>query len=512
MIINRTKNSITGAISGIISKFVTIIGSFTMQTLIIHILGVEYAGLNSLFSSVLTVLSLAELGLGSAIVYSMYAPIIQGDNDKICALLKFYRKTYNVIGLVVLGIGLLIMPFISFFVKGTYPADINLYILYSLYLFHTVSGFFPPAYMQSVPAAHQRRDVINWCLSVTRIIQYVFQVYFLLSSKNYYFYTAVFALSSVVMNLMIAQITKRLFPQYKPVGEIDSNQKQDIKKRVSALFGHELGGKIIISSDSIIISAILGVSVLGVYSNYYYIFSSVVAIFDIIRMSLVAGIGNKILLESKQEVQKFFRAINYIWIGVVSVASTCLLCGFQDVITIWVGKRYNLPLKTVIIIVLYFFFWQFRTIGLTIKDAAGLWKEDWIKPYAGIVVNIIGSVALTFLTGSIIGVLIPTIVIMIFIYFPIETGVIYRVVFGIEKKKEYLCSVMIMTAATMVSLMIAFSVCSLIAISNIFITLLIKLIISAVISLGVFLIATIRLPENKYAKDFLQGVKKRLFR
>ena len=157
----KTKNAVRNIFFGAVFKIITLLGPFIIRTMILWIMGSEYIGLNSLFTSILSFLSLAELGVGSALVYSMYKPIAEDDQDMICALLNLYRKMYRIIGMIILGVGLLLLPFLNKLVKGEAPADVNLYILYLIYLFNTVISYVMFAYKQSLLTAFQRSDIIS---------------------------------------------------------------------------------------------------------------------------------------------------------------------------------------------------------------------------------------------------------------------------------------------------------------------------------------------------------------
>ena len=136
LILDKTKNAKKGIISGVVNKVITLLIPFIVRTIFIRVIGIEYAGLNSLFTSILQVLNLAELGFASAVVYSMYKPIAERDDSTICALLNFYRRVYKIVGLVVLGAGILSLPFIKYFINGNPPEDINLYVVYLVFLFN----------------------------------------------------------------------------------------------------------------------------------------------------------------------------------------------------------------------------------------------------------------------------------------------------------------------------------------------------------------------------------------
>ena len=188
---SRTKNAARNVLFGLINKIIVLLFPFAIRAIIIQTLGSEYLGLNSLFTSILQVLNLAELGFNSAVVYSMYKPIAENDTNTICALMNLYRKIYRIIGIIVVVVGLILLPFLSYLIKGSYPTDINIYILYIIYLFNTGLTYFLFAYKSALLTAHQRSDVISNVQSIAFILQYVIQIIILLKTKNYYMFVIV---------------------------------------------------------------------------------------------------------------------------------------------------------------------------------------------------------------------------------------------------------------------------------------------------------------------------------
>ena len=188
MKIERTKNATRNILFGLMLKVYQIFIPFLMRTAMIYIMGVEYLGLNSLFSSILQVLNLAELGVGSAMIFSMYKPIADDDEDKICALMNLYKTYYRVIGFIILLIGCLLTPFIPKLISGDVPTDINVYILYILNLLATVLSYWLYAYKSSILYAYQRTDAISKVNLITSTIQYIFQLFLLWAFHNYYLF------------------------------------------------------------------------------------------------------------------------------------------------------------------------------------------------------------------------------------------------------------------------------------------------------------------------------------
>ena len=205
-------------------RAVGIVLPFIVRTILIYSLGASYAGLNGLFSSVLSVLSLAELGVSNAITYSMYKPISEGDTDHICALLNVYRRAYRIIGTVILSMGLALLPFLRYLIHGSTPDAINIYLLFCIYLLNTVISYFLFGYKSCILSVNQRQDVISKISIFSRTLLQITQCILLLCSKNYYLYVIVIPLITVAENLLNSYWVTRLYPQYVPKGNIDEEE------------------------------------------------------------------------------------------------------------------------------------------------------------------------------------------------------------------------------------------------------------------------------------------------
>jgi O-antigen/teichoic acid export membrane protein len=290
MKLERTKNALRNIIWGFLNKFIVIVLPFINRTIMIYLMGDQYVGLGSLFTSILEVLNIAELGIGSALVYNMYKPIADGDSDKICALMNFYRKCYRIIGLIVLTCGLILLPFLQFLIKGSWPSDINIYILYLMYLSQTVLSYNLFAYKNCLLGAHQRTDITSKINMTLNVLKLLLQMFVLICTRNYYLFVGVGIAFGIIMNLSQAYFVDKLFPDYKCHGELDKQTLADLKKKVMGLISSKIGGVVINQADNIVISAFLGLAVLGWYNNYYYIMSSIIGFLDIILVSMTAGI------------------------------------------------------------------------------------------------------------------------------------------------------------------------------------------------------------------------------
>ena len=222
--IERTRNATRNLIYGMILKIYQILIPFIMRTVMIYTLGVQYLGLNSLFTSVLSVLNLVELGVGSAMVYSMYKPIAEDDEQIICALMRLYKIYYYAIGLIIAIIGIILTPFIPKLISGDVPKDINIYILYLMNLGATVLSYWLFAYKNSILQAHQRTDIVSKVTLVTNTIQYGLQIIALCLFRNYYYFVIAMLAAQALTNVVTAIYADKLYPLFKPKGKLDQNE------------------------------------------------------------------------------------------------------------------------------------------------------------------------------------------------------------------------------------------------------------------------------------------------
>ena len=454
---SRSKNAKRNIVFGILNRMIMILFPFAIRTVILYILGSEYLGLDSLFSSILSFLSLAELGVGSALVFSMYRPIAEGDADMICALLNLYRRLYRYIGTFIFGAGILLIPFLQKLVKGDCPPDINLYILYLVYLFNTVLTYWMYGYKQSLLTAHQRSDIVSRFSLILQSGMYLVQIAALYLSRSYYLYILWLPVCTAATNLTLSSITDRMYPEYQCRGEISREKQEDIRKKVFALFGTKANSIVLHALDNIVISAFLGLTMVGLYGNYYYIMSAIVSMITIIYNAMTAGIGNSLTVENDSKNFFDFKVLTFANFWLVSFCSVSLLCLYQPFMKLWVKEKNMLDMTVVVLLVIYFYVYQIRKVVLTYKDAGGIWWEDRYRPYIVSAVNLVGNIIMVQIIG-IYGVILSTIISML-VSIPIENHTVFRFVFHRSAASFYIKNALY-TALTLLLCLITFWICS----------------------------------------------------
>lgn len=426
MSVSRTKNSARNATAAIIDKLVLLIMSFICRTIFIEILGVEYLGINGLFSNILRILSFAELNFGIAITYKMYKPIAEGDSERIKSLMYLYKKVYNIVGLTVLIVGLLLMPFLHFLINGELNINENLYVLYILFLMNFAMNYFF-AYKRSIITGHQNEYIISYIDLVIIILTNVLQIIFLLFTHNYMVYLLIQIVTTLFENIWISRKANKMYPYIndKSYQKITKKEQKTFIKDIKSLSLYQLGSIISLGTDNIIISSFLGVAEVGYLSNYTIITTSVSSLLDYMFSSITASVGNLNTIKGRAKKEDIFYQIMFLLFvvyGYVSIAMALLLNKFMY---IWLGGDYVLSMSICIVLGFDLFVWGMRFTNYTYRNTLGLFKKGAFAPLIASIANIVLSIFLVKPLG-IFGVLIATPITRLFILTAYEPFLIHR--------------------------------------------------------------------------------------
>lgn len=455
----RTKNSIRNISWGIIEKIISIILGFIIRTILIKFLGAEYLGLNSLFGSILQVLNLAELGFGTAIVFSMYKPVAEKNRAKICALMNLYKKVYRIVGLIVAILGLLILPFLDKIINGNPPDGINIYVLYLIYLFGTVSSYWLFAYKNVLLTAHQRNDVFSNINSILNIVKSIVQIIIIVFIKDYYLFVIMIPITSILCNIICALITNNKFPEYNPEGKIEENELKEIKKRVIGLVTQRLCGTTRNSFDSIFLSAFNGLTTVAMYNNYYSIILYIQTFLGIVTSSITASVGNSIATETVEKNYNDMMKFNFMYMWIAGWCTVCLLCLFQPFIKMWMGAEYMFPQYIVVLFCIYFYLTRVGDVRYMYMSAAGIWWEGKHKYFIETIVNVI----LNFILGKLFGVagiISATIISLFLVNFLWISGIVYKNYFKGFSQKAFFINHFKYAAITTIACIVTYFCCN----------------------------------------------------
>ena len=465
------KNTRRNMVAASINKMLGLVFPFLNRTFFLWLMGAEYLGLNSLFTSILGVLSLADLGFGTAVVCSMYKPVADDDRELLCAYLKLFRFVYRCVGAVILVCGLCLLPFLRKLVHGDVPADVSLHVLYVIHLLNTTASYFLFAYRGVVLYAYHRDDVMTNIRTLTTIAQYLVVFAILFFTRNYYHYVIAMVGFTVLNNLLTVREARRLFPDISPHGQLAPERRRLLFGDVKAIFMHRFGGVIFNSFANVFISAFLGLVAVAAYGNYYDVVASVTGLIWALYNSMTSGFGNKIHTETRETNFALFMKANRL-VGIVIAWSAALMAAlYQPFIRLWTHGDPALVRHalTPTLMVLFFYVNQSRRVLLTYKAAASLWRADRWKPITAGVANI----ALNFLFMAILpdiykldGVILSVILTHAVIEMPWEAHVMFTAYFTREQGRMYWRGQLRFAALALVLCAVAWRTAKLVQIDN----------------------------------------------
>ena len=388
----KTKKSIKNVITSLITNFINIFIRMISQTLFISIMGAEFLGINGVFSNVVSMLSIVELGIGSAIIYNLYKPMKENNSEMIKSLSRFYRNAYILISIIIIVLGLLLIPFLDYIVTGL-TVKVNIIFVYLLFLFEVICSYVL-SFKRSILYADQKNYVINNIHIIYLVLLNIIQILILYFTKNYYLYLLLKVFSILLENITISIIVDNKYPflKEKNVKKLDKETEKDIYKKVGALFFHQIGAYIVLGTDNIIISSFFGIVIVGLYSNYYLIVNSVNNLISQALKAVTPSVGHLLVENDYKKNFDIFSKIRFLnsWIAIFS--STSILVIMEPFINIWIGKNYLLPFLALCIISLNFYQTIMRHSFGIFKEAAGIYYEDRFVPLIEALLNIIFSI------------------------------------------------------------------------------------------------------------------------
>ena len=498
MKIASTKNTMRGIVFGVINKVTIILMPFVLRSILIHWIGTEYAGLSSLFTSILRVLNMAELGFASAAAFSLYKPVAEEDTEKVCALMAFYRKIYYTVGALMMIIGVAMIPFLDKMIKGSHPADVSLTVLYLIYLVDSAASYFLFSYKNLILNVYQRVDIISIISTLLHLAVYTAQIVILIVFRAYYVYVVFDLVYTVLNNLFVARYVSKRFPQYVCKGELSKDEKKDIIKNSYAMFLFKVYSATRNSFDTVFVSAFIGLTAATIYGNYYYIFAGVASIQTIIRESMQGGIGNKIATNSPEKNHGEMMTFIFIYAWFSGACTACMMCLYQPFVKMWVGQSLMLDEKTMIMFCVYFYALSMGSIRFLYHQAAGLFWKKRYWTLAAALMNVVGNWALVQILGM-FGVVLSTIFSLLIIDFGYSTTIVYKYYFKNGKIKEYFIKHAIYAVYTLLGCAPAYLICRVIPLGGI-LGLIVKLAVCVIVSNGIFYVCYRRHAEFEPAK------------
>ena len=433
----RTSNSIRNIKFSLIGQFLILLSNFVTRTVFVRTLGSEYLGLNGLFTNILSILSLAELGVGSAIVYSMYKPLAEKDEYKLKGLMNLYKSAYTSIGIFVLLVGSLLTPFLDLFINEI-PKIQHIYLIYLMYVFNSGISYFY-SYKRSLLIADQKKYIESLYHNSFYLLRNFLQIIILFILKSFILYLSVQLILTLIENIIISKRVDYLYPIFKEKDntQLEKKEKSTIFNNVKAMIYHKLGSVVVMGTDNLLIAMFVGLIEVGLYSNYLLIIEALNQIFVVIFQSMMASVGNLGATATDEKKKFIFNCIDLYGFWLYSFATISLFTLFNPFINIWLGEEYVFPLEVVLLIVTSFYLTGRRKSVLTFRDALGLFWHDRYKSIFESAINLIVSISLAKLFG-IQGIILGTIVSTLSTSFWIEPFILYKHGFN-SSVKSYFC-------------------------------------------------------------------------
>lgn len=423
---SRTSKSLISFGFGVIEKILILFLPFFVRTLLIYRLGIQYAGINGLFTSILTLLNVTDLGFSSAAMFCLFKPVADGDIDQINSINNFLRRVYFVVAIIILVVGSALTPFLPFFISGTYPNDINIYVIYLIYVLNSASSYLFFSYKIPVLETYHKNYAISIVRSLSEIIKSLLQTVILLIFPNYYLFILILPISTILMNFILQFYSMRSIPWVKPKGKLNSIIKLELKKKMVFLGINKVSSVLINSVDNIILSLFLGLAIVGIYGNYSLISSSLMGIVITMYSAIKPAVANQIIKENKHNSLITFSNLNTIsfWICSWMAVTFFVLC--QPFMEVWLGKKLLLGTASVALIVVFFFCNAMRHFFSHIYvDIFGIWNKTILVQLTCSLLNLVLDITLVKI-WNINGIIIASVISAGLISFPYDTYLINK--------------------------------------------------------------------------------------
>lgn len=480
---------------------------FATRTLFIHNLGTVYNGINSLLTSVLSFLNIAELGIGAAIVYAMYKPIADENEEKTLQYLEYYKKIYHILGCIVLIIGIILAPFLPFMMKdveGIIRLS-DLYLVYALYLTQSVSSFFVYAYRGGFLTANQKDyklTAINYTASVLIPISQGISLIIFKGILGFCIYTAIPIFISITRSILNGVFIAKWYPyiKQKPKETLNAEEKKAIFKNTYGLAIAKICTIINNAIDSILISALIGVKILGKYYNYQTLILMITGFVEILFSSIRPSIGNLDAKGTLEDKKRVFSILNFSAFTIYGFCSICYFTVVQPFITIWIGAENKLNYFVVLAIILNFLTHGLSAATANFREGCGLYYQGRYRPIFTTIFNIILSLVLGNFFG-IPGIIFATIISRFFTIWWFDAYIVFKHIFN-EKPYRFLLNYICKLIVVIITGAIAFFICSLLNFSGI-IAVLVNIIISFITTFVIFFVVFFKSQEFVYTKKFI---------
>ena len=512
---SKVKKSFFNVITGIFGQGLSYVLSFLIRTVFIKTLGELYLGLNGLFTNILSVLNLAELGLGTAIVIELYKTVAQDDQEKSKQYLQLYKRAYYVIGTLILLVGLAVTPFLHFLIKDHQSLElINYRLVFVLYLINTVFSYFFYADRQCILSADQAEYKGRIITYIFKLAEMILQCITLFVFENIYVYLIIPIVLTCISTLLKGVLIGKWYPfvKEKPQGKLSKEETTETWKNVGSVALYKISGVVINSTDNILLSSFISIIVTGLYSNYLIIVSAIKTMLEKCFSAFTASLGHLNVEEGENIERKYFifKTISFMNFWFYGFCGVCLFVLFKPFITFWIGEKYVMNTWTEIAIVLSFLVEGLQETMGTHRAAYGLFQKGKWRPLFTVVLNIGLSILFIKLMPDeygVVAVLLGTIFSNLLAAWWFDALLVHKHAFGVSPRKYYITYWLRMAYVAVFCAALKW-ICSLFTISP-FVDFCVYGVICAVVYNGIFIALFWKTKEFDYLKQAALRLLKR---
>ena len=507
---SRTEYSILNILTGLGGYLLNTVLGFVCRMVFVQCLSADYLGVNGLFTNILSMLSLAELGVGSAIVYALYKPLAENDEEKIASLMKLYSTAYRVIGLLIFAVGLALMPFIDLIIQEQPAISESIYLLYFINLFNTASSYFF-SYRSSLLIAAQRNYLVSGINYAVTILQSAVQMVFLLVWRNYLGYLLIQTAGTFLYNVIVSAVAAKNFPfiRRRDVKPLPKNERKVLFANIRDLMIYKVSGLLVNSTDNILITFFDGLATTGIASNYTLLVNTLNSLLAQVFNGLTASIGNHNASETKEKQYEMFRFLNMMNFWAFGWAALGIVFCSSDLVKLCFGEEYVLDICIPIIMAINFYTVGMMNAVWTYKHTMGLFRYGRFMQVGTGILNIVFSVILGKLFG-LFGILAATFLARLLTNLWYDPVALFR--HGFEKSssqyvRRYLWYLVILGIAAIG----CYGACIFVS-GPIWIQVILKIALCSLISNAVFYVAFYKTPEFQKLKEIIARLLRLVFK
>ncbi|WP_394895921.1 lipopolysaccharide biosynthesis protein [Clostridium paraputrificum] len=507
MIESRVNKFSRNAIFVLLAYIFRMICSFIVRTIFIKTLSSEYLGLNGLFTNILSILSLAELGIGNAISFSLYKPLKENDTKKVSEYMNYFKRTYRILALLILILGISIMPFLSYIFGESYKVSDNLYFIYSLYLIKTVVSYLL-VYKTTLLIADQNQYITSIVNIVYQMLLTIGQVLILVLFKNFILFIMVEMIATILQNVVNTIICNKKYSYLKKSrNTISSKEKRNLHKDIFSAAIYKVSGVVISHTDNLILTKFVSVIIVGIYSNYYLIIHSIMSLIKFTLSSITSSLGNYYVNSDGERTSLVYNSINMISAWLFGLAAVGLYVCLEDFMIFWAGEEYLLSKNITLILIVNFYLLGITEVYNIFRNSFGLFQQAKFIPIFSSAINLVCSLVFVNLWGT-IGVFFGTTCAYILINFWLDPYIVHKYSIKCSPKKYIIRSIGYIMIIVIIGYLTK-KLCNLVCFNNLFFTIIVKVIITIIIYNCIFYGVLYRTKEFSFIKQKVSAIIKK---